>query len=342
MWSLHHLDELLTDLQCETVWYIGFLDACALQRCSRYWARTVPALLEALRPKLPRRCLFRCAEDQDLLLLWANLDTHWATLRRNGNTLLHMAAASRRRDLLAFVAGRDGVADIVNVANDSGRTALHLCAAQDFGVELLVRVSAVDVDRADRYGRSALVLAAEEEHVASVEALLGGGADINYFALYRPPTFATALASAVFNGNESLTGLLLCSPGINAEQPLVLGLPDAPTARYFAKTKSMLRLFEAHDAAKAPPEMSSNGLEEDHESLRLMEWQASEYVWGHHVHPALHRHQEPPGAPSSSDRWSGSTCSAGFWAACWRGWRRLKHGVVPCCHDLIVISFQIG
>jgi len=155
------------------------------------------------------------------------------------------------------------VAANVGNAPTQGNTALHLCAAKGLGVEVLVRVQGVDIDRADRYGRSALVIAAEEDHLGAVEVLLRSGADVNFFANYRPSSYATALASAVFNRNESITELLLCTPGINVEQPLLLGLPDAPTARHFVRTKSLLRLFVAHDRAQAAS--VRNGLEESRE-----------------------------------------------------------------------------
>jgi len=222
-----------------------------------------------------------------LLLLWANLGADWTELRSNGRTLLHVAAESRRRSsskssnssksscsssalqgLLAFIASREGIGNIVNEVDDHGKTALHLCAASGVGVRLVVRLHGVDVDKPDRYGRSALIVAAEEEHVGAVMMLLRSGADINFFAQYRPVSYCTALACAVFTRNHSMTQLLLLTPGIIADQPLLLGLPDAPTARTLAKTESLRSLFEAHELAQAASVRNVLG---EAECLRSME-----------------------------------------------------------------------
>lgn len=65
----------------------------------------------------------------------------------------------------------------------------------------------VDVDSRDRYGQTALMLAARLGHASVVERLIAAGADLNRTAKYR----LSALMLAVINGHESVARKLVAA-----------------------------------------------------------------------------------------------------------------------------------
>ena len=64
--------------------------------------------------------------------------------------------------------------------------------------------SGVDIDALDRYGQTALMLAAHQGHVEIVQLLVEHGADLNVTAKYN----LSALMLAVVGGHENIARLL--------------------------------------------------------------------------------------------------------------------------------------
>jgi len=235
---------------------MGIRAARCLQLASPFWHEIVALRLDTLGEQLPRKSPFSCIGDGDLTLLWANIGGQWTKLRSgNGDTLLHAAATSRTCGILPFVACLPGASSMANTRNSLGKAAIHLCAARGLGLQALLALPGLDLELRDNYGASALLVAVREQRLEAVQFLLQQRADVNTFAMYAGPRLATPLAAAVSMGDKGLVRLLLSAPGICIMQPLLLGVPGAPTAREFARTESMRSLLTgamtANDYAQA-------------------------------------------------------------------------------------------
>jgi ankyrin repeat protein len=82
-------------------------------------------------------------------------------------------------------------------------------AARTGDVEAIDRLIAAgaDVNARDRYGQTALMLAAVRGHTAVVERLVAGGADLNHTAKYR----LSALMLAAINAHTAVARALVAA-----------------------------------------------------------------------------------------------------------------------------------
>lgn len=223
---------------------MGIKAIVRLQLASSMWRETIHTQLDAVKASFPKDSPFRCIAQKSVTLLWANIPQDWTRLRgENGNTLLHIAVVCPVADILKFVLSRPRAEELANVPNGAGKVPLHVCATRGICPDPILALSGVDIERRDHYDATALILATREEHFSCVGSLLQHRADANAFAMYTGPRLATALSSAVSLNNEAMVKLLLRAPDILVSQPLLLGVPGAPTAREFAKTERMRQLL---------------------------------------------------------------------------------------------------
>jgi ankyrin repeat protein len=92
-----------------------------------------------------------------------------------GNTPVHVAVASRQKEIVGLLAERG---TDVNAANPRGDTPLHLAAeADDRDIAELLIAKGADVNARNRQGRTPLHVAAMKHHTSMVESLAAHGAD---------------------------------------------------------------------------------------------------------------------------------------------------------------------
>lgn len=225
--------------------FMGLRTCLRLQQSCSAVASAVTLQLPNARRLLPKKCKVSCISRCDVDLLWAALsDEDWSLHRESdGRSLLHVAAELKCAEVLAYLTSLPAAPALVNKRNSFGKAAIHIAAANGFGIEHILKLPGIDIEIRDNYQSTAIILAAREQQYAVVEALLAKKADVNAFALYSGPRIATALASAVSLNDEALVRLLLTSPDLVASQPLLLGVPRAPTARDFAKTERIRQLL---------------------------------------------------------------------------------------------------
>ena len=104
-------------------------------------------------------------------------DKKHLSVDENRRTILHSRLLLEQPELLEIVLGRTGKI-LVDQADDSGITCLHLACQQDL-LESSLRIMKFkpDIDKADSYGRTALHHACMNCNVAMVMALLANGAN---------------------------------------------------------------------------------------------------------------------------------------------------------------------
>lgn len=121
-----------------------------------------------------------------------------------GQTLLHYAASGRDPDLVGFLVDKGAKVDL---AGAQTKTPLHLAAINDrreIAAVLLKRGASLEIR--DDYGRTALVLCARERgQVATARVLIDAGADINAIDKFG----SSALELAAWRGKGELVDLLL-------------------------------------------------------------------------------------------------------------------------------------
>lgn len=241
------------------VWLAGIEAGLAWQSTSSFWRSVLPLRFSNLSAYLPVQCPFECCAGNNLTLLYANIDSKWNLQRcrgcsgcgnSGGCTLLHAAAMSPCRAALAFIASLEGAVELVNLKNAKGKAAVHLCAERGFGLNHVLNLPGVDIEIRDRYDASGLIIAVKEERTEAVQTLLSFRADVNAFAMYAGPRVATPLACAVHVGSQPILQCLLQAAELNIQQPLFLGVPDAPTAKDFARNPRIRSMLEAHIAAQ--------------------------------------------------------------------------------------------
>ncbi len=123
---------------------------------------------------------------------------------KDGNTLLHHAASAGNTDLVRFLVEKGLSPDIVGATR---QTPLHLAAISDRteAVAALLEKKA-SVDARDDYQRTALVLCARQNgEVATGRLLVDAGADINSEDRFG----STALELAAWRGKRAFVDLLL-------------------------------------------------------------------------------------------------------------------------------------
>lgn len=236
--------------------FMGLRTCLRLQQSCLATASAVTLQLPNARRLLPKQCRVSCISRCDVDLLWAALgDDDWSLHPESDNrSLLHVAAELKSAEVLAYLTSFPAASALVNKRNSFGKAAIHIAASNGIGIEHILKLPGIDIEIRDNYQSTAIILAAREQQYAVVKALLVKKADVNAFALYSGPRIATALASAVSLNDEALVRLLLTSPDLVASQPLLLGVPRAPTAKDFAKTERIRQLL----AGRASMEGAAN------------------------------------------------------------------------------------
>jgi ankyrin repeat protein len=133
-----------------------------------------------------------------------------------GDTLFHLAARKTYTRLLRALLDRVTSTETLDLTDEHGRTALYYAARKSEKssthrrlafvsiVQMLIDAGA-DVNVQDAGGFSALIEAADLDHVETVRLLLDAGADTNL----RNNSHATALSFAALSGHASIVQLLL-------------------------------------------------------------------------------------------------------------------------------------
>ena len=97
--------------------------------------------------------------------------------------------------------------DIVHLKNSRSSTLFHLCSSvgETEALSLLLQINCEHINDRDKYGHTALILAARDGHSTSVDILIQHGADLNI----KSHTYTTALMYAARNDYSHCVKILL-------------------------------------------------------------------------------------------------------------------------------------